>query len=618
MAGNRVRKSGSNDEVGGWRLGERLGKGGNGEVYRAEKNGVIGAIKLLGQRNLTSARIARFRDEVQAMRNCADIPGVLPVLAADLDPPKGAQPWFTMGLARPIGKQLSKEPTLRNVVEAVSSIALVLQAMHARGISHRDIKPENLFFYEGAWAVGDFGLVSFEGKTSETTYGERIGPLYYIAPEMLNGAAEADGRFADVFSLAKTLWVLSTGQRFPLPGAYDTTHEAFRIGSYVSEDRTGPLDNLIANATAFSPAARPSMNQMVAELVAWLAPRPRPSIQIALDTSAFAAELERRRLTMEAESELQKRTSDMSAQVGLRLRESLRPFAKEIETALKSENFHPVSLNIDNYHWGFEVQATIPGAPNHPARISLSVGIATHTPSVQGECRIVLDRTTPTAFSMLLWDKAIAFLAGGSEEELQLQHLRDSISQELQRSVAKSLAMVLGGESNIVAPRLYEFRVSDVNGHPLPGADILLIGSDGVFLRSTTNLDGTARFGPTPIGDIVAFVAHQSYRGEILSRLQPFSDVVLQPDVSGGSMVCTNGWTQVKGLAGEISLIHDTHRRMYIYGENVAIDGGSHQPVTIEIGRQTRLQGIDGTSIAISPRAVRGPCFLLDLMRSQA
>ena len=78
-------------------------------------------------------------------------------------------------------------------------------------------------------------------------------------------------------------------------------------------------------------------------------------------------------------------------------------------------------------------------------------------------------------------------------------------------------------------------------------------------------------------------------------------------------MVCTNGWTEVKGLQGQISLIHDSQRRMYMYGENVAIDGGAHQPVTIEIGKQTQLQGTDGASVAVSPRAVRGPCFLLDL-----
>lgn len=618
MARGRVSEGDSSRKLGGWQLGRRLGKGGNGEVFIAEKQGVVGALKLLGQRNLTPTRVARFRDEVQAMRDCASIPGVLPVLDADLEIPNEAQPWFVMGLARPIDKELSESPPLRRVVEAISSIASVLQAMHARGISHRDIKPENLFFYEGGWAVGDFGLVNFEGKTSETARGERIGPLYYIAPEMLNSATQADGRCADVFSLAKTLWVLATGQRFPLPGAYDTTHETFRIGSYIAEERTGALDKLIASATAFSPAVRPSMNQVAAELAAWLAPRPGPDTEISLDTGKFAAEMDRRRLALEAERERQQRTADTTGKVGLRLRESLRPFAKEIEAALKAGNFDSVSLSIDNYNWGFEVQAGIPGDEGHAARINLSVGIDSSTaPSVQISCRIVLYRNGPTDYSMLLWDKSITFLEGGSEEASRFAHLRDDVRRELQRSVDTSLAIVIGDKGAIGVPTVYEFRVSDTDGRPVGGADVLLAGSDGVFLRSTTDANGSARFGPTPIQDIVAFVAHPSYHGAVLFGLQPSSDVVLKSDTRGGSMVCTSGWTDVMGLLGQISLVHDAQRRMYVYGSNVGIDGGAPQPVTIEIGKQTRLRGTDGASVAVSPRAVRGPCFLLDLTALQ-
>ena len=220
---------GASQNVGGWKLGCRLGIGGNGTVYRAERAGVVGAIKLL--RSVEPKRVARFRDEVHAMMACGDIPGVLPILGSDTRPDVGP-PWFIMGLAVTIDEELSATgqaaaiPSLRRVIEAILSIASTLMAMHGRGFSHRDVKPENLFFFNGKWAVGDFGLVSFEGKTSVTSKGERIGPLHYIAPEMLNSAAEADGRAADVFSLAKTLWVLATGQRFPLPGAYDLLHEA--------------------------------------------------------------------------------------------------------------------------------------------------------------------------------------------------------------------------------------------------------------------------------------------------------------------------------------------------------------------------------------------------------
>jgi len=56
--------------IGGWRVSSRLGQGGNGEVFRAEKETLVGAIKLLASG--APKRVARFRDEVTAMRRCAD------------------------------------------------------------------------------------------------------------------------------------------------------------------------------------------------------------------------------------------------------------------------------------------------------------------------------------------------------------------------------------------------------------------------------------------------------------------------------------------------------------------------------------------------------------------
>ncbi len=193
MAGN---KSGGTTliVVNGWTYDSRksLGSGGNGDVFRAEKDGKVGALKLLkiNPKKLksrgTQKRVDRFHDEVDALKKCADIPGVIPVFEADTVPKPEQQPWVVMGLAIPLAKQLGKSPSLRDVVQAFHDISMVLETMHERGFSHRDIKPENLFYYQGRWTVGDFGLVSFEGKTGITEPNERIGPLFYSAPEMLN------------------------------------------------------------------------------------------------------------------------------------------------------------------------------------------------------------------------------------------------------------------------------------------------------------------------------------------------------------------------------------------------------------------------------------------------
>lgn len=98
---------------------------------------------------------------------------------------------------------------------------------------------------------------------------------------MFNNVKSSNGKSVDVYSLAKTLWKLSTGQQYPLPGSYTPVHLAFRIGSYLpGQLGSAALDQLIAAATAFNPSDRPSMAEFAAEMKAWLAPELRNLCQL--------------------------------------------------------------------------------------------------------------------------------------------------------------------------------------------------------------------------------------------------------------------------------------------------------------------------------------------------
>jgi serine/threonine protein kinase len=87
-----------------------------------------------------------------------------------------------------------------------------------KNVSHRDVKPGNLYSFEGRWTIGDFGLVSYPNKEALTAEGKTLGPQHFLAPEMISNPRHADGTKADVYSPAKTLWVLATGQNYPPPG----------------------------------------------------------------------------------------------------------------------------------------------------------------------------------------------------------------------------------------------------------------------------------------------------------------------------------------------------------------------------------------------------------------
>lgn len=259
--------------AGGWISFDVLGSGGNGKVYLAKKDGRDGAFKSLHERSLKNTkRINRFLLEIEAMRLCQDIPGVLPLVDAvkmENGEPVGF-PWLVTEVATPLEKIIGKESTLDEVVFAIFEISSVLVKMHARNVSHRDIKPDNLFYLNDRWFVGDFGLADFENKPALTALHEKLGPMFYIAPEMLNSAATSDGKAADVYSLAKTLWKLATGMGFPLPGHQRSYLSVFSLSTYVSHPRAVLLDTLIEMATDDEPSKRPTMERVADVLNGWI------------------------------------------------------------------------------------------------------------------------------------------------------------------------------------------------------------------------------------------------------------------------------------------------------------------------------------------------------------
>ena len=261
--------------LGRWTLINSIGDGGNADVWRGiDDQAEPAAIKIL--RGTGGDRYPRFRDEVAFLRSLVADEGVLPLIDAHLpDHPGRRNPaWLAMPLATRIRVALGDEPGLAAVVEAVAATSATLARLAADGVGHRDVKPDNLFSLDGRWVIGDFGLVTYPGKQAITAGRRKLGPLHFIAPEMLNAPDAAAFGPADVFSLAKTLWTLATGLEFPLPGEYRLEEPAYQLASYLAGERTAPLDRLIERCTRIDPTRRPHAADVAAELSAWLSPTP--------------------------------------------------------------------------------------------------------------------------------------------------------------------------------------------------------------------------------------------------------------------------------------------------------------------------------------------------------
>jgi eukaryotic-like serine/threonine-protein kinase len=206
----------TDQQVGSFKLGVLIGRGGMGEVYEAQR--VAGdtskgeaAVKLLHPGTLSDpTHVARFVREAQTTQKL-DCPHIVRVL--EVGTTTGEVPFLAMERLRghDLAHQLRRQRRLALPAAAslAEQLAAGLEAARVAGIVHRDLKPHNVFLgTEGLWKILDFG-VSKSGGSGTLTKGHVIGTPAYMAPEQARGE-DVDHR-ADVYSLAAILYRSITG-----------------------------------------------------------------------------------------------------------------------------------------------------------------------------------------------------------------------------------------------------------------------------------------------------------------------------------------------------------------------------------------------------------------------
>ncbi|UCD93533.1 MAG: protein kinase, partial [Candidatus Zixiibacteriota bacterium] len=223
-------------QVARYRIIERVGVGGMGEVYLADDTELERrvALKFLPLQFLSDEELkARFKREAQAAA-ALDHPNIVTVY--EVGDYQG-RPFIAMQYVE--GQSLSKiikdkSLPLHKVIDLAIQICEGLKAAHEASIIHRDVKPSNICISAaGRPKLVDFGLASVRGSEKITRTGSTLGTVGYMSPEQIRGH-ETDHR-SDLFSFGVVLYEMVTG-RLPFTG--DT--EAAVIGS-ILKDSPEPL-----------------------------------------------------------------------------------------------------------------------------------------------------------------------------------------------------------------------------------------------------------------------------------------------------------------------------------------------------------------------------------------
>src|SRR4029079_7549998 len=217
-----------------YRLAERIGGGGMGDVFRAENvlAGRAVAIKFLHPELAQNSELAqRFFQEAQAVNRIRH-PNVVDVLDAGVGE---MGPYIVMEYleGESVGAALVRigRFELDAVVGAAIPVLEALDAAHRAGIIHRDLKPENVFIAfdptRGAAVVRllDVGIAKIldaSGPSPRTRTGVVFGTPDYLSPEQATGDVPLDGR-SDLFAVGVLIYELVTGTRpFRAPTAVAT------------------------------------------------------------------------------------------------------------------------------------------------------------------------------------------------------------------------------------------------------------------------------------------------------------------------------------------------------------------------------------------------------------
>lgn len=197
-----------------FRLGEPLGSGTVGTVYRAESDDVDCpvAVKLLHPHIADDAGIVqRFHREIVVMQRLQH-PHIVRHFGGGI---MDGRYFYAM--------ELLDQGSLKDLLKArrglpwplaalyAEQVASALQHAHNHGVIHRDLKPSNLFFRrDGSVVLGDFGIARDLHDQDVSDHGVAVGTYAYMSPEQICADRDLTGR-SDLYSLGCVMYEMLAG-----------------------------------------------------------------------------------------------------------------------------------------------------------------------------------------------------------------------------------------------------------------------------------------------------------------------------------------------------------------------------------------------------------------------
>jgi tRNA A-37 threonylcarbamoyl transferase component Bud32/tetratricopeptide (TPR) repeat protein len=271
----------SGENVGAYRIVEKLGQGGMATVYKAYHPALdrYVAIKVMHPAFMEDPNfLARFQREARIVAKL-DHPHIIPIY--DFAEHNG-HPYLVMRFieGETLKARIKRGPLPPSeIVRIARAVGQALTYAHGQGVLHRDIKPSNILLtLDGGVYLTDFGLARMaEAGESTLSRDMMLGTPQYISPEQAKGIRNLDAR-TDVYSLGVVLYELLVGQvPFTADTPYAIVHNhifsPLPIPRELNPDLPESLERVLLKALAKDPGDRfQSVEELATTLEASLKP----------------------------------------------------------------------------------------------------------------------------------------------------------------------------------------------------------------------------------------------------------------------------------------------------------------------------------------------------------
>lgn len=202
-----------------------LGRGGQAFIFKVKSPNREGIYALKSFRikkgDTTTQKLERYKNEVNTLIELEEHRNIIKIIdkGGKISHNNFEDYYYVMELAdgnlQKYLEQNKKEITVTDIYQIYDQIINAFIYIHSKNRIHRDIKPQNILFFGNVFKVADFGINLKLGDQRITKSDEKVGPRYYIAPELEEGRFDDVDERADIYSLGKLLYyLLSKGKIF--------------------------------------------------------------------------------------------------------------------------------------------------------------------------------------------------------------------------------------------------------------------------------------------------------------------------------------------------------------------------------------------------------------------